>query len=251
MCSRQRKVVASISHDAGHAHGVLIPISGGSDSALCFWACVQALGRDKVLGVYVGYELGLRCREWFESIGNVLYLAEDPSWKDKEIMRWAEFQRVAKERNLWLVGSRNRTEEFLGTISIASRVATYLPLVGLWKSEIMVLCDEVGVPKEITDSSRRADPDCGRPQEMAEIPLELVDLFLRSRPGSPELHEKLTPEQIAYLTQVKERNAFKRKLPTRGKRIEVLRRPRLHTLAGNRRHNNRCRGLATPRTGDK
>ena len=224
MNTHARRLVASISRDAGKAHGLLIPISGGSDSALCFWAAVHALGRDKVVGVYVGYQLGLRCREWFEGFGNVLYLREDPSWHDKEIMRWAEFQRVAKERDLWLVGSRNRTEEFLGTISIASRVATYLPLVGMWKSDIMALCDKVGVPKEITGSSRRADPDCGRPQEMAEIPLELIDLFLRSRPGSPEVSENLSPEQIAYLTQVKERNDFKRKLPTRGKRIQVVRR---------------------------
>jgi NH3-dependent NAD+ synthetase len=228
MNSYAKRLVASIGRDAAAASGLLIPVSGGSDSALCFWACRQALG-DKVRGVYVGRDL--RCRDWFDSVGKVHYLSEQPDWRDKEIMRWAEFLSLAKEENRWLTGSRTLTEEHLGTISMASRVATYLPLMGLWKSEVMVLCDAVGVPKQITASSRRADPDCGRPQEMAEIPLELIDLFLRLPENSKTVQLVLSPAQIDYLESVRTRNAFKRKLPARGKRIQVLRKAHLLSRA--------------------
>jgi len=70
-----KQLVASIKRDAASASGLLIPVSGGSDSALCFWACCQALG-DKVRGVFIGSNL--RSREWFESIGKIHYLAERP-----------------------------------------------------------------------------------------------------------------------------------------------------------------------------
>ena len=66
-------------------------------------------------------------------------------------------------------------------------------------------------------SSRRADPNCGRPAELAEIPLELIDVYLRVREGELPAAERarLTPAQVAYLHHVREQNAFKRALPTR------------------------------------
>jgi NH3-dependent NAD+ synthetase len=106
-----------------------------------------------------------------------------------------------------------------------------MPLAGLWKSEVMALCNFIGVPSEIMQSSRRADPDCGRPPEMAEIPLELIDLFLRANPGSASVRRLLTPAQIAYLTSVRDRNAFKRALPTKAPRVPVLRTAQLAKLA--------------------
>jgi NH3-dependent NAD+ synthetase len=117
----------------------------------------------------------------------------------------------------WLVGTRNRTEEVLGTYSLASRVATYLPLAGLWKSEVMELAEAVGVPREVLDSSRRADPSCGRPQELADIPFASIDLFLQVRTGErPEADLAGIPTDVlAYLDMVYSRNRFKGGLPLR------------------------------------
>ena len=50
------KLVSWIRTAAAGAHGLLVPISGGSDSALCFWLCRQALP-GKVIGVHAGREL--------------------------------------------------------------------------------------------------------------------------------------------------------------------------------------------------
>lgn len=209
------KLIAWIEETAKPARGLLIPISGGSDSALVFWLLNQAWS-EKTVGVYAGTDL--RCRQWFESTGTVRLVTDIPKGDDKEAMRWATFLSIMRREGHWLVGARNRTEDLLGTYSLASRVATYLPLAGVWKTEVMELCADIGVPSEIIDSSRQADPDCGRPVEMAEIELALIDTFLRVREG--ELNEEalaaLVPAQVEYLDHVLSVNRFKRFLPVTG-----------------------------------
>jgi NH3-dependent NAD+ synthetase len=166
--------------------------------------------------VYFGETL--LARGWFEGLGPVEINPPPPgSPKQREVRRWMGLVELSLERRCWLVGSRNRTEEVFGTYSIASRVTGCLPLAGLWKSEVMELCQQVGVPTEVMASSRRADPNCGRPQELAEIGLELIDHFLRVREG--ELPEgalaSLSDAQIRYLESVHVQNRFKRGLPAR------------------------------------
>ena len=201
--------------DVVAGRGAFIPISGGSDSALCFWLCAQALPRANTTAAYVGTEL--RCREWFEQIGTVIMLPVPPGDAHIEAQRWALMLSQSLKFRGWLVGTRNRTEEVLGTYSLASRIATYLPLANMWKSEVMQLAQYVGVPNEIIQSSRRADPACGRPQEIADIPFETVDLFLQIQVGELPMAdlERIPASQRAYLESVYKRNRFKVDLPLR------------------------------------
>jgi len=203
-----------IKGSARPANGLLVPVSGGSDSALAFWLCRQAYP-DKTVGVHFGTDL--RCRQWFESVGEIRTLPQPRRKQDRDMQRWAKSLAVAMSERRWLVGTLNRTEDALGTFSQASRLATYLPLAGLWKSEVMELCQLIGVPAAVLESSRRADPDCGRPQELAEIPLELIDLFLRVKESelSAEALAALNEAQLAYLQGLYQRNRFKQRLPTR------------------------------------
>jgi NH3-dependent NAD+ synthetase len=168
-----------------------------------------------VVAVYVGPEL--RCSDWFRSLGTVLHLPEPGDSADPEIARWGLLLREAHRVSGWLAGSRNRTEDVLGTYSLASRLATYLPLAGLWKSEVMDLARQAGVPEPILQSSRRADPLCGRPPEMAAIPFEHVDRFLQVQVGERDSADltALSPEHLAYLEGVYRRNRFKAALPVR------------------------------------
>jgi NH3-dependent NAD+ synthetase len=201
--------------DFGAGRGVLVPVSGGSDSALCFWICCQALPAGRAIAAYCGQEL--RCRRWFEALGPVHFLPEPPSGIDPEVDRWGQMLRHARSVRGWLAGSRNRTEEVLGNYSLASRLATYLPLVGLWKSEVMELARVVAVPDQILESSKRADPLCGRPPEIAEIPFEEVDLFLKTQIGlrpASDLQD-LAPAHSVYLSKLYLRNRFKAELPLR------------------------------------
>ena len=207
---------------ASSARRLLVPISGGSDSALVF-SLLARVYPDKTVGVFAGDRSKLRCADWFESLGaRIEYVdvakvdvdgdGEGDPGAYAEILRWARFQQMAYQLDAWLVGSRNRTETTLGSYSMASRVATFLPLVKIWKTQVMSMCAAAGVPKAITDSSRRADPDCGRPIEMAEIPLEGIDAFLVGK----AVEAGLSVAQIAYLQAVVARNRFNSELPVHG-----------------------------------
>jgi NH3-dependent NAD+ synthetase len=201
---------------AAAAEGLLVPISGGSDSALCFWICTRALP-GRASAVYFGE--ALRSQSWFEALGPVeIQPSPVGDRKQREVRRWLAVLELCVQRQHWLVGSRNRTEEVFGTYSVASRVSACLPLAGLWKSEVMELCAQVGVPAEVTASSRRADPDCGRPVEMAEIRFELIDLFLRVQEGElPAVAlSALSAAEVCYLETILAQNRFKRGLPMRG-----------------------------------
>lgn len=205
--------------DFASGRGTLVPVSGGSDSALCLWLCATALPKERVSAVFIGKEL--RCREWFERQASVRVFPElgnNENTKHVESQRWAFMLSQSLEFRGWLVGTRNRTEEVLGTYSLASRLATYLPLFGLWKSEVMDLAEAVGVPTKIIESSQRADPSCGRPKEMADIPFRSVDLFLKVRQGEqPESSlQEFSKETLDYLQSVYDRNRFKIHLPICG-----------------------------------
>ena len=201
-----------IAATAAKANGLLIPVSGGSDSALCFWLCNRALP-GRVVGVYAGTDL--RRAGWFRSVGQVEFTETPGRHEEREEMRWARFLSMSLARGFWLVGSRNRMEDELGTYSLSSRVATFLPLISVWKSDVQRLCAAVGVPDEIIASSLRADPDCGRPPELAEIPFDKVEIFLKARAVGRD-PDGLSAPQVSYLDGIRTRNAFKKTLPHRG-----------------------------------
>jgi NH3-dependent NAD+ synthetase len=198
---------------------VLIPVSGGSDSALSFWLSAQRI-KARTKGVYIGTDL--RRKDWFDTLGTVYLDTMSPGKQNPEVARWAHFLSLCLEENRILIGSRNRTETYLGTFSNASRVAALLPLAGLWKHEVMELCAYVGVPEEIISSSLKADPECGRPESMADIPHEVVDRFLQEKLWL-NVNDALTAPsetQSAYLEKIYTQNAYKVSLPIIGTSAE-------------------------------
>jgi len=93
-------------------------------------------------------------------------------------------------------------------------------LAGFWKTEVMAMAAHVGVPKPILQSSRRADPSCGRPATMASIPFETIDRYLQIRIGERSEAERaeIPDPTLEYLDSVYERNQFKQQLPLQGPR---------------------------------
>ncbi|MDP1719373.1 MAG: hypothetical protein Q8L24_03045 [bacterium] len=210
-----KKIISWIRIKVPEPLGVIVPVSGGSDSALCWWLCNQALS-GKTLGVFSGK--GLRREDWFRKHGELRFIETPVLGKNPEIARWSEFLEISVREKRVLIGTRNRTEDMLGTYSLASRIATVLPLAGIWKSDVIDLCRSIGVPKEIINSSRRADPVCGRPAGLADIPLELIDGFLKAKEGEEKrpLCGELTQPQRDYLEEIYSANRFKISLPEKG-----------------------------------
>lgn len=216
----KNRLIAWIAENTKSAKGLLVPVSGGSDSAVLFSLCRQA-APEKTKAVYAGARETLRCRHWLEEVGPISYLPPPETSDDPELSRWLDFIKLSRSQKARLVGSRNRSEEVMGSYSLASRMVTYLPLAGLWKYQVMELAAFIGVPAEILESSRKADPDCGRPKELAEIPLESLDLFLRVKVGELEQSELkvLTAEQIEYIEKLYQGNQFRKTLPLVGPRL--------------------------------
>ena len=203
--ARILRLVNWVTDKAKNAEKLLVPVSGGSDSALVLKLCSMAYP-DKTLGIYYGHRSALREATYLESLAPICYA---PAFEGDEIDRWAALLKYSRDTGGWIVGSRNRTEEEMGTYSMASRVVGLLPLVRTWKSEVMEFCEGLGIPSSIMESSRRADPDCGRPEELAEIPLETIDTYLQ---GSKLSSDK----QMEYLDSVIKYNSFKKDLPNKG-----------------------------------
>lgn len=212
------QLVRWVSEVAQNAPGLVVPVSGGSDGALTLWVCAQALP-DKTSALHFGSNL--RARGWFESVAPVEFqrIPEGPS--DPEALRWALTASFCRQRQRWPVGSRNRSEDQLHTYSRPSLIATILPIVGVWKSTVMELAVEIGVPAEILHSSRQADPACGRPQEMVDIGIEALDLFLKVRVGEePESAlTRLSAPTRAYLDELYLYGQTRAGLPHRGPQI--------------------------------
>lgn len=193
--------------------GILVPISGGSDSALCFWLYNQVFP-ERTVGVYFG--TNLRAEAWFKSVGQVRIIEPLPDHlNDPELLRWACFVKFCLDEKRVLIGPRNKTEHVFGTFSHASRAAFHLPLAGLWKSEILEMCEAIGVPSEIIASSRAADPVCGRTLEYVAIPFDLIDAFLQEKIGESMMRStsELSVSQRAYLEGLYAKNSYKRELP--------------------------------------
>ena len=133
---------------------------------------------EKIIPIYFSnlfnHDINLRCGHWFDSISEVIRVP----LRDSEVARYSYLCDLAKGHNAWIASSRNATEQYLGTYSTASRVCTYYPILNVFKTEVITACNMLGIPDEIINSSRKADPNCGRPQEMADIELEEIDKCL-------------------------------------------------------------------------
>jgi len=214
MEEKLQRLVAWIRATADPARGLLIPVSGGTDSALAFWLCAQAFP-EKVMAVHVGTELPHGA--WFRIFGRVERLPGVVG--EDDIGRWARFLRLAIAGDRWLVGSRNRTEHELGQFSLASRTASYLPISGVWKSDVLALCRKIGAPEAMIARSLEPDPDCGRPAELSAIPYASIEAFLKEKNGETTVAAPLDAAQRAYLEAAYRGNRFKPMLPTMGPKL--------------------------------
>ncbi|HEY9777854.1 MAG TPA: hypothetical protein V6C81_29100 [Planktothrix sp.] len=216
MDKRLKQLIATVRRQSKQARHLLVPLSGGTDSALAWYILNQA-APGRCIGVHVGTHLS--GHDWLSSQGGMIYVVpEIEGFEDKEAMRWAYLAGRARKEDAWLVSTRNWSEDKLGTYSLTSRIATYLPIVGVPKSVVMELCESIGIPADVRASSRRADPDCGRPQELADVPLELIDEFLFKKEGIlPRGYSyALTREHSKYLNGIYKYTRFKEHVPIRG-----------------------------------
>ncbi len=82
-------------------------------------------------------------------------------------------------------------------LSQPSTLANVLPLLQLWKSEVLLLCRHQQVPQSVINQSCNSDCACGR-AELAALHIPEVDLMLMQRVGQldPTYIERVIPESL-------------------------------------------------------
>jgi NH3-dependent NAD+ synthetase len=243
------------------APGFLIGVSG-TDSILAFLVCVRAfesLGiSGRVVGVHYGSPFPPSDRSP-EQIAKILEISPSYRWFPRVVMpwlqaqaqgatlivddgievtsdhaRWADLYRKAindtpstdafdAENALWVVGTRNATEDALGTYSNISKAVSLMPLASLWKSEILEICQWLGVPTLAIEQSRQADCDCGR-YDLAAAHIPEIDAILKHEGGfvvsdlietKARLGDELWGRLVAFVAEQKASGSFKKRIPYR------------------------------------
>lgn len=247
------------------APGLIVGVSG-TDSILTFLACAKAfeqLGKpERVLGVHYGKPFPPPDKTP-EQVEKILQLSSNFNWVSRAIIPWLKDQAPGAQlevddsfdiyndhkrwaalftksladadprqpldttKSFWVVGTRNATEEALGTYSNLSMAVSMQPIVHLWKSEILKICADLGVPQVATDQSRQVDCDCGR-FDLAADHIEEVDAVLMVRSGqlSPDyLRDHIDPDLLSKLESFVDEQStyagFKKQIPYKPAASEI------------------------------
>jgi NAD+ synthase len=224
------------------AAGVVLGLSGGIDSAVAAGLAVEALGAARVLGVTMPYRtsmpasltdaglvaehLGLTTEHADITATVDAFLAGRP---DADALRRGNVMArvrmitlfdISRRDGRLVLGTGNRTEWLLGYTTLHGDAACGLnPLGQLYKTEIRLLADHLGLPREVLAKRPSADLWAGQADE--------DELGFTYAEADRLLHhlvdEELAPRQLASLgfapalvenvtTRVRAM-AFKRSLP--------------------------------------
>ncbi len=208
--------------------GLLVGLSG-TDSTIAFlmgYDALESLGMaDRLWGMYYGradgdtnlplvpkmralYEfLKIRTPQARLDVSNLT----TRGLPNDDFERWADLRRMTLEKpgknnglwdagqHYWSVAPRDRTEVILGNFSLDSAATSLSPIEHLYKSEILALCEDFGVPEALIDASHLPDCLCGR-EELAAANIELIDNILAAQNG--EIMLDLSAHDPALIAQL-------------------------------------------------
>ena len=217
-------------NENGAGCNAIIGISGGKDSSVVAALCVEALGKDRVIGVLMpnGYQLDyndaealcehLDIKNFTIDIGEPYYavISELESAFSDEInisnqtkinlaprLRMATLYAVAQSMNGRVANTCNLSEDWVGySTKYGDAAGDFSPLGNLTKTEVCLLGHELGLPANLVDKEP-SDGLCGKTDEdnLGFTYDELDDYILYGICKNKKIKEK-----IDYLHK---KNAFK------------------------------------------
>ncbi len=198
-------------------HGVVIGISGGIDSALVAALCMKALGRDRVIGVWmpaysqevhavdsenlaeainmelVTIDLGETFNKLKNEITKVQNLTDKSLGNMKARLRMVTLYSIANERNYLVTDTCNRSEIYVGYFTKGGDgLADFNPVASLTKHEVRILSEHLGVPSSIISKPPTADLWAGQTDEKEMgFTYEELDRFLLTGEADQQSLEKI------------------------------------------------------------
>lgn len=222
--------------------GFIMGLSG-TDSIAAFAIAYNALQRagipqDRLLGIHYVHEKR-RTASWFERdivpwmremFSDATILVVSPLGGNHDQMRWADLHLRAlnhvtqdgsdaplvrsrdREETYWVAGTINATEKMLGKYAMLSNAVSIQIIQSIYKSEIMQICQNMGVPPIALDNARQPDCFCGR-EEIAAQNIEMIDEILTFRFDPKGYVPLIVSEVFAYIAETKRMNDFKTRTP--------------------------------------
>lgn len=222
-----------------HAPGAIVGISG-TDSILTFLAAAKAYKNlnkpSRILGVHFGVQsqfnwVATSIIPWLEAQAEgARFEVTDLGDNNKnDHVRWGTlFGRAVDETDdnnslssshYFPLGTRNATENYLGTYSQISKAVSLLPIIDFYKSEVLEICEHLGVPDIAMQKSCEIDCDCGR-FDVAANHMQEVDWFIMKQKGavSKEFFDQNVSQDVQaavmeYVMEERSRNEFRNKTP--------------------------------------
>lgn len=198
------------------APGVIVGLSG-TDSALAAILCLMAferLGKPQRNVRIVNFQHETQDKFVEMNAPFVCTASDDTRWVERELFpwfreRWPEARlevdasiRHSKDGARWgaihdkakeevngrgdmlvgtyyfPIGTRNATEQAVGAHTLITSAVSMMPIVHLFKTEVIDICRHLGVPQIAIDKSQDIDCDCGRFEIQAFHMLELDQLIM-------------------------------------------------------------------------
>jgi NAD+ synthase len=197
--------------------GAVVGISGGIDSAVTAALCVRALGRERVIGVWmpaysqavhaedaqkladaidlrlVTVDLGPAYDAIVPAIEKVIPLDDKTKGNTKARLRMTTLYAIANQKGYLVVDTCNRSEIHVGYMTKGGDgLADINPVASLTKHEMRILARELGVPESILTKAPSADLWEGQTdeQEMG-FSYEDLDRLLITGETNPEAKKRI------------------------------------------------------------
>lgn len=226
-CEKEVNLITSfiqrIVEEAG-AKGVLVGLSGGVDSSLVVALCVKALGNDKVIGLIMPEDFtpkkdiqdaeelagSLRIKLIYAPINTIVSTfikslnidTKEPYQKVplanlRARVRMCILYYYANLYNYLVAGTGDKSEDLIGYFTkYGDGGVDFLPIAHLYKTQVRMLAEYLGVPKSIAYKPSSPQLYPGH-KATDEIPLDYEQL-------DPVLYAlfdlKLSPEEVSKLT---------------------------------------------------
>ena len=203
--------------EEAHAKGIIVGISGGIDSAVTAALSIKALGKEKVLGIWMpAYSSDIHAKDAFSlakaidltletvdvgpsydqittEIEKITKLNDLSKGNTKARLRMTTLYAIGGQKGYLVADTCNYSEIYVGYMTKGGDgLADFNPVASLTKHQIRILAKYLGIPQQIIDKAPSADLWEGQTDELEMgFSYEDLDRYLLTKEGNENAIEKI------------------------------------------------------------